>query len=153
MDELNRRIEDRDRALNMRLDQLERGYQEMSNKVTQLESSVNVVKLEQSHLKELFEARLRIIEKNQEIQIHKFDKLGDDITNMASDITKSPAGRFVTETISTLQKSVTEQATTIQKHQDWQKEIEGVLNILKWIGAGGLVALGMAILRLLKALP
>jgi hypothetical protein len=153
MDDHQRRSEDRDRELNHRLDQLEKAYSTLTATVTQLETSVNVVKLEQSHLKEIFDSRMRILEKGQELQLTKIDQVSRDIQLMGSDAEKTPAGRSMIGNLHTVQASCDELGEKVAIHKEWMDRVDGVLTILKWVGAGGLVALGISILRLLKMLP
>jgi hypothetical protein len=158
--EHNRRFDDRDRALNTKIDQLERDYQILMQKVTLLEASVQVVKLEQTHLKELMDSRLKVIEKSQELQLVKMDQLSKEVIGMGNDVDKTPAGR-------TLQRSIEAVTTTVEAHtialekqtkvqteiELWQKGIDSVIAILKWMGPVGIVALALTLLRMAKLIP
>jgi len=151
-----RRSEDRDRDLNGRLDQLEKAYGVLTSQVAKMESSVNIVKLEQTHLKEIFDARLKVIEEGQKTQVLKFDHLADLIVSMSTDVTKSAAGRQVNGYIQQLEATLAQQAETIEKHaethrklKEWQDRVDTVIMIMKWIGPMGVVALGIQVIRLL----
>jgi hypothetical protein len=159
-DDRLRRYEDRDRMLHTRLEQMEREYQTLSHTVSQLENAVNIVKLEQGHLKDLFSARLSVIEEGNKLQISKIEQLIKDVQAMTSDVDKTPMGRSLNGYIRGVQGQVDEHSEKLQEHArihadllKWQDRVEGVLAVLRWIGAGGLIALGISILRMLKILP
>jgi hypothetical protein len=141
-----RRAEDRERLFTTRLDTLEHGYQELRVNVAQLESSVKLVGVEQGHLKELFNSRLMSIERGQEVQIGKLDTIDKNLTTMVSDPEKSPVSRALTDQCMDLKKRVDD-------HAQWRSQVEGVLVFLKWIGAAGLIALGLQLLRIAKLIP
>jgi len=150
----SRRHEDRDRMLNQRLDQLERESRDLSVKVTSIEGSMRTVTLEQSHLKELLTARLLLIERTQEIGNGKIDTLSQNITLMASDVDKSPMGRSLRDGNRVLEANMSEQndkmealERDLRERKLWQDRVDTVIGILKWIGAGGLVALLLALLQ------
>ena len=156
----NRRSEDRDRALNERLDRMDRENQSLSHQVTALEASVQIVKLEQLHLKELIDSRFKAIEKSQELQLSETKSLSAMITAMADDPGKSPAGRSLHNLIATVAQTVDVHSIKLEEHSTvhqeilkWQDQVNGVLGILKWVGAGGVVAVIIEGIRLLKYLP
>ena len=140
--------------LNQRLDQLERESRDLSVKVTSIEGSMRTVTLEQSHLKELLTARLLLIERTQEIGNGKIDTLSQNITLMASDVDKSPMGRSLRDGNRVLEANMSEQndkmealERDLRERKLWQDRVDTVIGILKWIGAGGLVALLLALLQ------
>jgi chromosome segregation ATPase len=157
-----RRSEDRDRALNQRLDKLEESYLAMTMTVTKLQTDVNVVKLEQSHLKEIFESRMRVLERGQDLQLSKIDQVSKDLQTIASDIEKTPLGRTLTGYIHDLQERSNAQALTLKEHENvfqqlvqWQNGIESVLSLFKWIGAGTLLTVLAFLFKvlMLKGVP
>jgi len=155
-----RRIDDRDRMLHTRLDQMERDYMSLVNKVTALEFGMQSIKSEQGHLKDLMDARLKVIEKSQELQLTKLDQLSANITSMASDVEKTPAGRTLQNMIQTMAMTVDSHGTTLARHADvhneiilWQKSVDSVISVMKWMGPTGIIALGLTLLRMAKIIP
>jgi len=151
-----RRADDRDRVLYSRLDTAERASSELATKFTALESSVNIVKIEQGHLKELFEARFKGLERGQELQIEKFDHLAAQLLDISQDVNKSPATRLLADQIRSVDASCSEALEKIGRHEvihgelkQWQSNVDTVLGILKWVGAGGIVATIIAIIRVI----
>jgi chromosome segregation ATPase len=145
--EEQRRHDDRDRMLNQKLDHMERENQSLHRLATALETAVNTVKLEQTHLRDLFDARFRVVEKGAELQLSETKQIAKDIQMMGSDVDKSPATR-------SLQQQLDEQREKLNAHEDahtrlrdWQNQVEGVLAIVKWIGAGGVLAIIIAVIR------
>ena len=143
-----RRSEDMDRMLNQRLDKLEKNDNEMRHAIITLESAVRVVTIEQNHAKELLSARLLVIEKTMEIGNAKIDRLSQDILAMAGDVDKSPAGRTLSGQIrgvTMITDGLIEKVDKLEEqHQSlsmWQNRIDTAINILKWVGAGGVVSL------------
>lgn len=160
MTDHERRFGDRDGMLNDRLDSIEKDYQQMARQVTALEAKLSIVQLEQGHLKDLFDARLKVLEKSMELQLAETKGIALNIQQMGSDTDKTPAGRIVQGQLGSIRATLDEQCDTIKSHElihtalkDWQLRVEGVLILLKWIGAGGLVALGLSLLKLLKVIP
>ena len=150
-----RRQDDRDRFINSRIDILERTVDKLTSSVGHLEGSIATVKLEQSHLKELMDARLRIIEKNQELGMAQMTQISRDIVQMGSDITKTPAGQLLNSYIETVRTQVEDQASKLREQTatqaeltTWQNRVDGVLFVLKWTGAGGIIALVITVLRM-----
>jgi hypothetical protein len=140
-----------------RLDQMEKEYQALVHTVTTLEHSITVVKIEQSHLKDLVSARLSVIEKSQELQMAKMDQIGNNIIAMGGDPDKTPAGRTILNLLATQAHTVDDHSSRLADHnevhraiQQWQDRVDGVLYTLKWLGAGGLAALVLAILNVLR---
>lgn len=155
-----RRLGDRDQMLNGRLDSMEREHQLLRVQVTALESKLNIVQLEQTHLKDLFDARLKVIEKAMEMQLAETKAISVAIQAMGSDPDRTPAGRIIQAEIKSIFASLDETKETINSHikihtdlKDWQTRVDSILSVLKWIGAGGLTALGITVLRMLKLLP
>jgi len=102
------------------------------------------------HQKELSNAHLRLLERAQELQLAKIEQLSRDIQAMASDVDKSPAGRQVKMTLEEHRKAIEEQAGTNAALTTWQNRVDGVLTVLQWVGAGGLIALAISIARFFK---
>ena len=149
----HRRAEDRDRELNARLETLERRYQDLEKAVTGLDATVNLLKVEQKHAGELFDARLRGIEKGQELHTSKLDGLAALITTMASDPDKSPAGKALVAHIADVEGRCAAQAATIEELTKWQTRIDGAFLLVKFTGWSGLIALIVLILRALNIIP
>ena len=155
-----RRADDRDRQLYARLDQQDKSYAELTSKFVALESSVNVVKIEQGHLKELFEARFKGLERGQELQIEKFDNLANRLLEMSQDAMKSPATRSLHDHITSVDHTCSQILETIETHKKihtdlktWQSNVETVLGILKWMGPMGVAGLIIVLLRWVMAHP
>ncbi len=149
----SRRFEDRDGALNKRLDQMERAHEHLQNTVSSLETKLNVVGLEQTHLKDMVDARLRVIEKSQELQVAKIDGIGKDILAMGSDVDKTPVGRTLRDAITSLGRDTDSQRKDVIDLVNWKNRAEGSIMLLKFVSGSGVVALAIMLLRVLKVLP
>lgn len=140
-----RRSEDRDRDLNKRLDALERKVQELDN-------SVNSVKQEQTHLKEIFAARFAVIEKGQELGLSELKAIAINIANFTTDPERSPIGRQMLLSYRQLEATCGELQDSIKKHEEWQTSVNTVIAIVKWVGISGVVAIIVGIIKLLKSI-
>jgi hypothetical protein len=151
----------REERLNARLDRIEQESQARDVQVAEISTAINLIKLEQAHFKELFDARLRVIERTQELGLNKIDQLGNSIMGMASASEKSPAGRELKADINVLQTQLDDNRTRLDRHATlhtdvirWQNRIEGVLALLKWVGLpAGATALLAQVLHALGILP
>lgn len=146
--------------LNERLDHLEKDSHSLAQTVVSLENAINLVKVEQGHFKDLFNARMAVIEKAQELNLNTLKQISTDIQVMASDAHKTPMGRELHGYVRTLHAQVDEVSDKLQKidayHntvEQWRNNVNGALYLLKWVGAAGLISFGVAILRLIKLLP
>lgn len=151
--EQQRRIEDRDKMLNTRLDQMDRDQQGLSILVTKLESSLAVVKLEQTHLKELFDARLRVIEQGQALQLSEMKAISVSLSAMSSEPEKTPGGRALRTDMQSLSASIEENRDSLDEMKTWKNQVNGVLFALKWVGAGGLLSLLIWVFKAIKLIP
>ncbi len=149
----SRRFEDRDGALNKRLDLMEHAHERLQNTVSSLETKLNIVGLEQTHLKDMVDARLRVIEKSQELQVAKIDGIGKDILAMGNDVDKTPMGRTLRDAISSLSRDTDAQAKDVSDLVNWKNRAEGSIMLLKFVSSGGVIALVIMLLRVLKVLP
>lgn len=152
-DQHERRFDDRDRLLNDRLDAMEHDHQQLRHQVTAIDARINIVQLEQTHLKDLFDARLKVIERTMEMQLTEIKSIGLNISKMGDSPDGTPMGRTMLTEVHQVRATCDEHHDTLTSLKDWQTRVDGVLVILKWIGAGGLVALGITLLRLLRMLP
>jgi hypothetical protein len=134
-------------------------FDEMSGRLAQVERDVNglkhevsTVKLEQKHMVDLFSARFLTLEKSHELTISELRSLNTNITTMASEPDKSPAGRRMMEAIEEIRLSTGRAIGELQKaeedNDDWRKEVMGVLKFFRWVGP---VTLLVALAALLKA--
>lgn len=157
--------------LNVKMEDLEREMRGLITRQTSLETSVSLVKQEQAHLKELMDARLKVIEKSQEIQLMETRSISANIVTMGSDIDKTPVSRALDSKINGCIASIEEQnerfdhRNNAQNEQfdehmrsysgllQWRDRVDGVLFFLKWVGAVSLLTLGISILRAFKVLP
>jgi hypothetical protein len=149
----DRRVEDRDRVLHSRLDQMERDHQKLTMQVSALDAALGIVKLEQVHLKEIFEAKLNIIQRGQDLQLSEMKQIAKDISTMAAEPEKTPGGRLLRGEIQTVRQTVDGNSSDLRQFHDWKANVEGALFILKWMGAGGLISLGIWALRLFRIIP
>lgn len=152
-DELQRRAGDRDAMLTSRFDQITDDMRTVDQKVTALDTSVAIVKTEQAHIRELVSARLSTIEKSQELQLSVTNGLAAKVDIMMSDVDKSPLGRTLHGLIATIADQVDKNTITITVHEKWQDRVDGVLNSLRWIGAGGSLAALIGLARWMHILP
>lgn len=152
MDEdLSRRADDR--VMNSRLELLDQGYQSLNAKVLQLEASINVVKLEQSHFRELFESRFKIIERGQELAISKIDSIQKEIAAMADGPERTPMGRALAHDIKTANGTLDGLLDDQKALKEWQLRVDSIISVLKWMGGAGVGALLLGLLRMLKMVP
>lgn len=146
--------------INDRLDVMEKDHRSLVGQVSSLQSDMALVKAEQTHIKELFTARLLLIERSNELQLTRLDQISKDINTMGSDSDKTPMGRQLGSFIRAVQATVDEQGEKLEQHSrvhadliKWQNSVETVINFIKWVGFIGIVTIGIQILRLFKILP
>ncbi len=141
--------DDRDRMLNQKLDRLEYENQILQKQVTALETTINVVKLEQSHLKELFDARFKIIEAAHMAQLNKLEQMSKEIQTMASDVDNSPATRALQVQVNEIRDRVVMIEEILKELRDWKNQVDGALFFLKFATGGSLLALVLAVVKIL----
>lgn len=139
-------------GFNGRFQQMDEEVRKLASQFLTLENVVNIVKSEQAHIKELFSARFDAIATAGSLQIAKLEAIQKDITAMGSEADKSPMGRALQSDISRLGTDLKTNEGRIDDHATWQNRVEGVLLLLKWLGAAGIAALALAILRLLNVI-
>src|ERR1051325_2619249 len=93
-DEPRRRSEDVNRELYGRLDGMERENAALKMEVVTLNGSLKLMNAEATHLKEIFEARMRILEKGQDLIGSQMAGIAKDLTVMTSEPEKSPMGQI-----------------------------------------------------------
>lgn len=142
-----------DDPLYQRLTQLEAKFGTLENKV-------NTLTLEQKHMLEMFSAKFNTLERTQELMISEVRGLNQSIVNMAAEADKSPAGRGLLNLIDELRKhgvahdgEAKSRDASIKDLQEWQNKIDGVLYVLKWMGASGVAALVWVALRTFGKVP
>lgn len=121
--------------------------------VAALETKVNTLSLEQKHMLDLFGARFSTLERSQDLAISELRVLNVNITTMAAEADKSPAGRQILAALHEVRTSSDDGERNLQEFREWQQQINGVLLILKWMGASGVVALIWVALRALGRVP
>lgn len=139
--EFNRREDDRTRALVERLDVLERGYHTLERTVSGLDATVKMVQAEQGHLKELFDARFKTIEKGQELMLTELRAGNAIVQSMSADPEKSPAGKVLLNEIFELRQRCDEYDRSAKDDDAWKNRINGVVGVLQWMGWSGVIAL------------
>lgn len=144
---LTRRADDRDREFTKRLDRVDEANRTLTTDITSLGTKIAVMTVEQEKLSELFDVRFKILEKDQTIVLAKVEgvskdiaSLRHDIVTMASDTENSPAGKALMFRIDNVVTDVESHRSQLTAMNDWQKQIEGVLNVVKFIGLSGLAS-------------
>lgn len=118
-----------------------------------LETKVNTLSLEQKHMLDLFGARFSTIEKQQELALSELRALGTMLSTMASEPDKSPAGRALLRAIQDFEYGAEERQRGLVHLKEWQHRVDGVLNLLKWMGLPGLAAFVWVALRVFGKVP
>lgn len=149
----NRRTDDQDRRLNERLERLEKQQERTQTSVVALETTVNTVKGEQVHMREIMDARLRMIEDTGKLHTAKLEDLRSLLATMMDSADKSPAGREMLTHVRELEKACSEQERRIQELTAWKNKADGILSVAFWLGWSGLAGLALTGLRMLKVLP
>jgi hypothetical protein len=116
------------------------------------------ITIEQGHIKELFTTRLGTIDTGQSDMKQQLRTLSDNLQSMWADSEKTPAGRALRDAIGTVAATVDEHTALIERHaithadlKQWRDRVDGVLYLLKWVGIGGLITTGLAIMNFMKA--
>ena len=147
MDDLahQRRSSDQNQQLNDRLDRLEKQQERFQVTVGALENSVNTVKMEQAHTRELVDARLRMIEKAGELHAAKIDDIRLLITQQGDAAERTPSGRqLLTKITDVEQDLISVHATSgkhdmrLSSHDEWQNQMKGSISTALWLSSGGL---------------
>jgi len=131
-----------------RLEEQLRPFKEKLILFEKMWNKVEIMEIEQGHFKELFETRLKAIERAQETQGLKLDQLITSLATISAEIDKSPMGRSLLQHVSEANNKYTQQEKLIEGMIVWQNRVDGVLLILKWLGASGLAALAISLIRL-----
>lgn len=170
-DDQSRRNDDQDRRLNERLGRLEMQQERTQASVVALESTVNLVKNEQGHMRETVELRLRMIEDSNKLQNAKLDDLRSLLATMMDSADKSPAGRELTAQVRDLAKlcadhsrqdekielelthKIEEQDRKIRDLETYRNRVEGFIGWWQWLGWAGVAGLSLTVLRALKVVP
>lgn len=125
-----------------------------------LEGKVNTLTLEQKHMLDMFSARFSTLERTNELMISEVRGLRESIVNMAAEADKSPAGRGLIRMIQDLRDhgdahdgEAERRELAIKALADWQQRVDGVLYLLKWMGASGVAALVWVALRSFGKVP
>jgi DNA-binding ferritin-like protein (Dps family) len=155
--EHHRRSEDRDKLIHERLTTIEKEYRALATTVNKLEQTVTIVQLEQTHFKEMMTAHLRLVEESNKQQLTKLELIGRDIQQMGSDVDKTPVARQLDTRLTNVVASIDECNDRINKHEslhtlykEWQDSVKGIIVLLKWIGFGSLIAIGIAAIKFLQ---
>lgn len=125
----------------------------LEHHVGTLETKVNTLTLEQKHMLDLFGARFSTVEKQQEHALSELRSLSTMIAAMASEPDKSPAGRALLRSIEEFAAGAEERAKAVAELKKWQQHVDGVLYVLKWLGASGVAALVWVALRAFGKVP
>lgn len=136
-----------------RITRLERQQSEVREAVTKLEATVHAVKTEQVFLRDLMDARLKLIEKSQELFAAKLDTLSTQIYNMGADPVNTPSGRALQVQLSSVKSNVDTLDKQMEGFSTWRSEFLGGFTVVRWLGVAGLVGLIMTILRMVRLLP
>lgn len=125
----------------------------LEQKYAALQQSLQRVEMEQSHVREIINSRFDILGKQHDLLLAKFEAVSDRMTQAIGDADKSPMGRSLSSMINGVGGRVTQCETDVEDLARWQTRVDGVLMVLKFMGAGGLAALVLVLLRMMKALP
>lgn len=125
----------------------------LENHVSALETKVNTLSLEQKHMLDLFSARFGTLERSQELTLSELRSLTGTINTMASEADKSPAGRTILSALRKFEEGAQERTDGLEALRQWQQRVDGVLMILKWMGASGVAALVWVALRAFGKVP
>lgn len=134
-------------------DPLYERLQRLENTVAALETKVNTLSLEQKHMLDLFGARFSTVERSQDLALSELRALTSQITTMASEADKSPAGRMLLKALGEMQKDARDGQDGIDGLKEWQQRVDGVLKILQWMGLSGVAALIWVALRAFGKVP
>ncbi len=130
------------------LEPIRQRLEELEKEVNAIKGSVHLIEMEQKHFRELFNVRLTGIEKGMETAGFKLDSLVTGLTAMSTELDKSPMGRAIISHVKEVSDKQTNHKVIIDNMIVWQNRVDGVLLILKWLGAGGVVSLGINLIRL-----
>lgn len=154
---MRRRSEDANRELNVKLEHLEQENAALRSQVLTLQGSVQLMNAEMGHLKEIFDARTRIIEKGQDLIGSQVGQIARDLQVMTSEPEKSPMGRSLLDRIGAVGVRVQENSAQLiaqdQKQEEllkWQNQVDGAILLLKFFGVAGMLSLAITIFKLIK---
>jgi hypothetical protein len=141
MDELSagRRAAD-----NSRVDRLEENYRHLELSIAQLKADVSLVKAEQVHVKDLFDARFKVQDRILDAQSEKLDRILGLVQSLISEPEKTPGGRAMLSGIDAVAREVSKAATQVSDLDKWRQGVEGGIRLVKWTGVSGLGLLGLA---------
>lgn len=160
MSEHTRRSDDRDRMLNGRLDNIEREYQTLYRTVVGVQSDIALIKQDTGHLKDLVNARIATLERTLELAITKLEALSANLQAMASEPERMPATKMLKQEITQMHAELDENRDKLAEHarahtnlQTWRNQVEGALQVFKYLGIGTVIWIAVSVLRALKVIP
>lgn len=136
-----------------RVQRLERGYAELREAVSKLEATVHTIKTEQVFLRDLMDARLKLIEKSQELGAAKLDALSTSIYNMGADPINTPSGRALQLQLTEMKGELVAHDKQINGFGEWKSEFLGGFTVVRWLGVAGLAGLILTLLRMIRLIP
>lgn len=128
-------------ALERRLIPMEERLVRIDRDIQTSNAALATLEASQAHMRELFDTKLKSIEKSQDLIVSKVDQLTNSLTLISSEINKSPLGRALMDHINDVEAKVNNQRSILDNIISWQNNIEGVLKFWKFVGAAGIIAL------------
>jgi hypothetical protein len=112
----------------------------LESQVGALENKVNTLTLEQQHMLALFGARFTTLEKSMELTFSEVRAINVQLSTMASEVEKSPAGRMILRRFDELDENHDDNQAEISKLRDRMNAYDGGFGLIKWIGVSGLIS-------------
>lgn len=110
-----------------RLESLELALREQEKKVIGLDTVVSAVKMQQDHIKEIFDLRFQGFEESQRQNSNLLTEIKGQIAAFADGPEKSPTGRVLQADIREVATKCTENGTKISELETFKRHAEGVM--------------------------
>jgi len=129
-----------------------RQLDQLSAEVNALKSEVHVLKVGQSHLSELFAAKLNNLDTTVKLSITKIENLGDKFNGLISEPNQSPMGRVLLEKSAENHRYVTDLEKEVNRLTEWKSNWEGGIWFLRLLTIPGIIAFFVWLAGFLKTL-
>lgn len=136
-------------SIERRVERLEVQQDELQRSVNVMATAVELVKVEQGHMKELMGAKFNMLEAAVSSLAAKFDAFALTINSALSDPEASPAGRHGTDAIKRIHERIDHEVEEASEtHSDIKDRLEAVEHLARsnrdWIvRAGGVLAVAL----------
>lgn len=128
------------RHTDRRIDDLERKHAQLANAIQRIE-------IEQVNAKDVLKSRFDALNNGQQTLATKMDGFKDFLTASIGEPTSSPAGRAIMKELERISSECGTRWEQLDSLIVDQSKVRGAVQLIHWIGLGGLGAVALALLK------